>query len=51
MVFGETWGAPYDPHAYVSSFRTPNEGDYIAQQGMESPMTKPQLDAAITKVL
>ncbi|MGE0239641.1 MAG: nickel ABC transporter substrate-binding protein, partial [Parvibaculaceae bacterium] len=25
MIFGETWGAPYDPHSVVSSMRVPSQ--------------------------
>jgi nickel transport system substrate-binding protein len=51
LAFSETWGAPYDPHAYVAAFRVANEADYMAQQGMQSPMTQQQLNDTITKVL
>ena len=30
MVFSETWGPPYDPHSYVSSWTTPDEAHYSA---------------------
>ena len=26
MVFSKTWGAPYDPHSYVNSWTTTDEG-------------------------
>lgn len=48
LIFGESWGAPYDPHSYVSSFREPSHFDYQAQSGL--PMKK-TIDENITKVL
>jgi nickel transport system substrate-binding protein len=33
LAFATTWGAPYDPHSFASSWRAPNEGDFAAQQG------------------
>jgi len=48
MVFGDTWGAPYDPHSFVSGMRVPTHADYQAQIGL--PM-KADIDAKIGKVL
>lgn len=48
MIFGDTWGPPYDPHSFCSSMRVPSHADYQAQLGL--PM-KPELDANIGKVL
>ncbi|GAA5232707.1 nickel ABC transporter, nickel/metallophore periplasmic binding protein [Verticiella sediminum] len=48
MVFNRTWGAPYDPHAYVGSMRSPSHADYQAQRGLPE---KAALDADITRVL
>jgi nickel transport system substrate-binding protein len=48
LIFGESWGVPYDPHSYVSSFREPSHYDYQAQLGL--PMKK-QIDETIDKVL
>jgi len=48
LIFGETWGAPYDPHSLVSSMRVPAHADYQAQAGL--PM-KAAIDAKITEVL
>lgn len=48
MVFGDTWGAPYDPHSFVSGMRVPTHADYQAQLGL--PM-KADIDARIGKVL
>jgi nickel transport system substrate-binding protein len=48
MIFGNTWGAPYDPHSFVSSMRFPAHADYQAQLGL--PM-KAAIDEAIGQVL
>lgn len=48
MIFGETWGAPYDPHSFISSMRVPSHADYQAQLGL--PL-KGELDAKIGEVL
>lgn len=48
MVFNRTWGAPYDPHAFVSSMRAPSHADFQAQQGLPD---KPAIDARIDSVL
>lgn len=48
MIFGETWGAPYDPHSFISSMRVPSHADYQAQLGLSA---KPELDAKIGQVL
>lgn len=48
MIFADTWGAPYDPHSFVSSMRYPGHADYMAQRGL--PM-KDQIDHTIAEVL
>lgn len=48
MIFNRTWGAPYDPHAFVSSMRVPSHADYQAQLGLPD---KAEIDALIGKVL
>lgn len=48
MIFGDTWGAPYDPHTYLGSMRAPSHADYQAQLGL--PM-KAEIDAEISEVL
>lgn len=48
MVFSRTWGAPYDPHAYVSSMRAPGHADFQAQRGLPD---KAEIDAKIGKAL
>lgn len=48
LIFGESWGAPYDPHSYVSSFREPSHYDYQAQLGLPE---KEQIDETVDKVL
>ncbi len=48
LIFNDTWGPPYEPHSYVSSFRVPSHADYQAQLGL--PM-KNEIDAMIGRVL
>lgn len=48
MIFNRTWGAPYDPHAFMSSMRVPSHADYQAQQGLAD---KALIDQQIGKVL
>lgn len=48
MILGESWGAPYDPHAFLSSMRSASHADYQAQSGL--PM-KAEIDRRIGTVL
>ncbi len=48
MIYNETWGAPYEPHAMVSSMLVPSHADFQAQSGL--PMKK-ELDEKIRAVL
>ncbi|MEH2921331.1 nickel ABC transporter substrate-binding protein [Samsonia erythrinae] len=48
MIFNRTWGAPYDPHAFMSAMRVPSHADFQAQQGLAD---KPLIDKAISDVL
>lgn len=48
MIFADTWGAPYDPHSFVSSMRYAGHADYMAQRGL--PM-KDEIDQKIYEVL
>lgn len=48
MIFGNTWGAPYDPHSFCSSMRVPSHADYQAQLGLSM---KKELDEKIDRVL
>jgi nickel transport system substrate-binding protein len=47
LIFSDTWGPPYEPHAMVSSMLVPSHADYMAQIGL--PMKK-ELDANIRAV-
>jgi nickel transport system substrate-binding protein len=47
MIFNDTWGPPYEPHAMVSSMLVTSHADYMAQIGL--PM-KTQLDGNIRRV-
>ena len=48
MIFNNTWGAPFDPHAFMSSMRVPSHADYQAQLGLPD---KAQIDAEIGQIL
>jgi nickel transport system substrate-binding protein len=48
LVFAETWGAPYDPYAYLGAMRAPAHADWQAQRGL--PM-KEEIDRRITALL
>lgn len=48
LQYSLSWGTPYDPQSYLSSWRVPAHGDYQAQTGLER---KPWLDAAITRLM
>jgi nickel transport system substrate-binding protein len=48
LQYSLSWGTPYDPQSYVSSFRIPAHGDYQAQLGMEK---KEWLDETITNIM
>lgn len=48
MIFADTWGAPYDPHSFVSSMRYAGHADYMAQRGLP---IKDELDRRIGQVL
>lgn len=48
LIFNRTWGAPYDPHAVISSMRVPSHADYQAQLGLKD---KPIIDHEISQVL
>jgi len=48
LIFNDSWGPPYDPHSFMSSWRAPSHADYQAQSGL--PM-KMHIDETIGKVL
>lgn len=48
LQYSLSWGLPYDPQTYVSSWRVPAHGDYQAQAGLEK---KEWLDQTIGEVL
>ncbi|MBB6448702.1 nickel transport system substrate-binding protein [Geomicrobium halophilum] len=48
IIYNETWGAQYDPHAMFSSMRVPSHADYQAQLGLAD---KDELDEKISQVL
>lgn len=48
LQYSLSWGAPYDPQSYLSSWRIPAHGDYQAQVGMER---KEWLDNTVTALM
>ncbi|MBC9178726.1 nickel ABC transporter substrate-binding protein [Pseudoroseomonas ludipueritiae] len=48
LAFTETWGPPYDPHAFLGAMRAPSHADWQAQRGL--PM-KAEIDRRITALL
>lgn len=48
MQYALSWGAPYDPQSFLSSWRQPAHGDYQAQKGLPD---KAQIDAQITALM
>ncbi len=48
MIQSETWGMPFDPYSYFSSFRHPSHADYAAQSGISE---KAQVDQSVTDML
>ncbi len=48
LQYSLSWGTPYDPQSYVSSFRIPAHGDYQAQYGMDK---KEWMDNEITALM
>nr|WP_249226281.1 nickel ABC transporter substrate-binding protein [Entomohabitans teleogrylli] len=48
IQYSLSWGTPYDPQSYVSSFRIPSHADYQGQKGLPD---KARLDRMIDRVL
>lgn len=48
LMYSLSWGTPYDPQSYLSSWRIPAHGDYQAQLGLDQ---KEWLDDTITAVM
>ncbi|MBM7871368.1 nickel transport system substrate-binding protein [Clostridium pascui] len=48
LQYSLSWGTPYDPQSYLSSWRIPAHGDYQAQAGIEK---KKWLDETITAIM
>ncbi|MGX7150304.1 nickel ABC transporter substrate-binding protein [Enterococcus ureasiticus] len=48
LQYSLSWGTPYDPQSYLSSWRIPAHGDYQAQLGLDK---KAWLDEKITQVM
>ncbi|MFB1118655.1 nickel ABC transporter substrate-binding protein [Dickeya dadantii] len=48
LQYSLSWGTPYDPASYISSFRIPAHADYQAQKGLRR---KPEIDSLIGEIL
>ncbi|SKB65021.1 nickel ABC transporter substrate-binding protein [Malaciobacter marinus] len=48
LQYALSWGVPYDPQSFISSWRVPAHGDYQAQMGLER---KTWLDNTIQDIL
>ncbi|SLM62548.1 MULTISPECIES: nickel ABC transporter substrate-binding protein [Dickeya] len=48
LQYALSWGTPYDPASYISSFRIPAHADYQAQKGLPG---KRDIDAMIAQIL
>ena len=50
MVFSETWGPPYDPHTYATSWEAKDEAHYSAMSTLKTPITRDALFKMIKDV-
>ncbi|MEI7376432.1 nickel ABC transporter substrate-binding protein [Dickeya chrysanthemi] len=48
LQYSLSWGTPYDPASYISSFRIPAHADYQAQKGLRR---KAEIDTLIGEIL
>lgn len=48
LQYARSWGAPYDPQSYLSSWRIPAHGDYQAQVGLAC---KQWIDDTVTAIM
>lgn len=48
LQYSLSWGAPYDPQSYLSSWRIPAHGDYQSQIGLAD---KAHIDALVTALM
>jgi len=51
LCFTESWGPPYDPHSFATSWSVPDEAHYAAMAQMEPPMTRDTIGELVTEVL
>ena len=40
LAFSETWGPPYDPHSFASSWAVADEAYYAGLAGLQAPTTQ-----------
>ena len=51
IVFSETWGAPYDPHSYLSSWTAPDEAHYAVMNGGTTSFEPTSFAADVSAIL
>lgn len=51
LAFSETWGPPYDPHSYATSWNSPDEAYYAALAGLPEPNTQEVIGEKVEAVL
>lgn len=51
LAFSETWGPPYDPHSYATSWNSPDEAYYAALKGLPEPNSQAVLGQKVEEVL
>ena len=50
LCFSETWGPPYDPYSYASSWAARNEAHFAAMSQLQPPLTRDALFERIRRV-
>ena len=43
LLFGRTWGAPYDPHSYMASWKEPSHFEHKSTLGMKEPLSQERM--------
>lgn len=51
IMFTKTWGSPYDPHTYFSSWAIKSHVEFSSTKGLKSPMTQEEVLKRIANVL
>ena len=51
LAFSESWGAPYDPQTFATSWSVKNEAHFEGLKGLAAPQDKTWLDTKIQEVM